>query len=707
MSIITSVEKFTDPVFIKRLVYFIKKICQPQLKRDGMDVDLSLHGLKFGRKNVFYTHRQINELLPNESKIYCYIDADIKRNNFFNDERDDYDESDLEYFLKELFAERSEQILGSEFSMGQGHYNKMSNPRLDILVNKRSTEPLEYTHNESITESVEDFKEDESKTPYERFINEKYVKTFNNFLDKVVEPRLRKEIHATIKLKMKLYGLAIGPKSGRYNDIPLKDLKDSQATVYIFIDIDPDIDIRTTKLIEILYEMGGSILGLKYENFYNFLSRDEEFQAKLYINDRPLFDIQYKVDEPINEEIEPSNRAIKNICDSEKFCSTQGKITFGQLRSLVENAKVKKLLTDVGEGGYKATLRLLPWFLPQLAVAGFTGSMIRAFNKIFRPALEDTTGYKTWWGKTIMKIFNLVEGELGVTDPLSKIFFISDGLLTMIDGKEKIKFARYIAEVAAEKPDDEGVPEYFVENELRNWLNQKFLLDPPLQPKEVKGNDQKPEEEINENKSFEHQDTEEYYQKIDDLLNKFLSTIKIKGNSNFLGFKVLSGKDRYGDFTIKINGIFKEPFSMAESEKVHGMSRQMIKLIKNNFPFLATATFHGGSTSTLGSYNGNLNWEKQYINRKVEESKLPFQEKVKNGIKKRVFSEGVDDHELKWHFDERDRKVKVVKSDGWLLQMDNGLPTRLNEGDIITIPKGVYHRVIKGNGDLIVKIKEY
>lgn len=675
-------------------------------------------------------------------------------------------------------------------------------------------------------------------TVYEKFINERYVNLFNNFLDKVVEPRLRKEIYATTKIKLKLYGISIRPKSNRYYNIPIEELTDSQAAVYFFIDINPNIRIKDTKLIEILYEMGGNILGLNYENFYNFIYKDETFKAQIEINQRPLYELDYQTDEPINEEIEPSERVIKNICDSEKFCNAQGKITFGQLKSIVENAKVKKLLTDVGEGGYKATLRLLPWFFPQLAVAGFTGSLIRAFNKIFRPALEDTTGYKTWWGKTIMNIFNLVEGELGITDSLSKIFFISDGLLTMLDGKEKIKFARYIAEVAAEKPDDEEVPEYFVENELRNWLNQKFLLDPPLQPKEVKGDDLKPEEEINESKSFEYQDTEEYYQKIDDLLNKFLSTIKIKGNSNFLGFKVLSGKDRYGDFTIKINGIFKEPFSMTDSEKVHGMSRKMIKLIKNNFPFLTTATFHGGSTSTLGNYNDNLKWEKQYINRKIDdqdtekinesksfkfedseeyyekvenllnkflskikikdlpglieyraivgknyigklkltieivgiydgsplnadlskiftknsdiakmirstfpfltnvsfiglrpmtqewyektlkyekqnvgrkitEENLPFKEKVTNGIKRRVFSEGVDDHELKWHFDKTDRKVKVVKSDGWLLQMDNDLPTRLNEGDIITIPKGVYHRVIKGNGDLIVKIKEY
>ena len=43
-----------------------------------------------------------------------------------------------------------------------------------------------------------------------------------------------------------------------------------------------------------------------------------------------------------------------------------------------------------------------------------------------------------------------------------------------------------MAQLASEKSDDEVVPEYFVENELRNWLNKKFLLDPPLPPKQVK-----------------------------------------------------------------------------------------------------------------------------------------------------------------------------------------------------------------------------
>ena len=187
-------------------------------------------------------------------------------------------------------------------------------------------------------------------------------------------------------------------------------------------------------------------------------------------------------------EITPSKIAMDNVCSTKKICDAQGKITFGQLRELVESGARKRILTHMGEGGYKATLRLLPWFIPQLLLAGFAATWVRVANKLLRPTLEETTNYKTWWGKTILKIFDLVEGELNYSDPLSKIFFISDGLMTMLDDKYKIKFSNYIANIADEKLDDEIVPDYFVENELRHWLNEKFFLDPPLQPKKIKDN---------------------------------------------------------------------------------------------------------------------------------------------------------------------------------------------------------------------------
>jgi len=186
----------------------------------------------------------------------------------------------------------------------------------------------------------------------------------------------------------------------------------------------------------------------------------------------------------INEnEIHTEKTVLKNICDSENFCSSQGKITFGQLKALVDSATNKRLFQHMGEGGFKATIRLLPWFLPQLAIAGFTGSVVRAINKILKPTLSETRNYKTWWGKVVMKMFDFTEGELNLNDTLTKVFFISDGLMSLMDEKYKIKFARHISELATEMPDNQEVPEFFVENELRFWINSKFLLDPPLKYK--------------------------------------------------------------------------------------------------------------------------------------------------------------------------------------------------------------------------------
>jgi len=187
--------------------------------------------------------------------------------------------------------------------------------------------------------------------------------------------------------------------------------------------------------------------------------------------------------EELKKHIEPSTTVIQNICNSEKFCSAQGKITFGQLKALVGSATKKKIFKDVGQGGVKATIRLLPWFIPQLFIAGSIAGVMRAANKLLTPSLEQTYDYKTFWSKVIMKSFQIAEGDMNLSDPLTKIFFISDGLMTMLDEKYKLKFAQYIANLASLQPDDKEVPEFFVENELRNWLNEKFLLNPPLKPK--------------------------------------------------------------------------------------------------------------------------------------------------------------------------------------------------------------------------------
>jgi hypothetical protein len=55
-----------------------------------------------------------------------------------------------------------------------------------------------------------------------------------------------------------------------------------------------------------------------------------------------------------------------------------------------------------------------------------------------------------------------------------------------------------------------------------------------------------------------------------------------------------------------------------------------------------------------------------------------------------------------WHRDREDRIISPLAPTDWKFQMDNELPVPL-EGEIF-IPKGVFHRVIKGTGDLKIKL---
>jgi hypothetical protein len=68
----------------------------------------------------------------------------------------------------------------------------------------------------------------------------------------------------------------------------------------------------------------------------------------------------------------------------------------------------------------------------------------------------------------------------------------------------------------------------------------------------------------------------------------------------------------------------------------------------------------------------------------------------------REFDENIDPIELMWHRDNEDRIVEALESTDWLMQLDDSLPIILNKP--IFIPKHMYHRVIKGTGNLLVKI---
>jgi quercetin dioxygenase-like cupin family protein len=86
---------------------------------------------------------------------------------------------------------------------------------------------------------------------------------------------------------------------------------------------------------------------------------------------------------------------------------------------------------------------------------------------------------------------------------------------------------------------------------------------------------------------------------------------------------------------------------------------------------------------------------------------FPFTETKKGKVLIREFSQDVDKMELIWHRDKEDRTITILESKGWKLQMDNTLPVVLEEGKSYNIPKNTYHRVIKGEGKLILELEKH
>jgi hypothetical protein len=84
---------------------------------------------------------------------------------------------------------------------------------------------------------------------------------------------------------------------------------------------------------------------------------------------------------------------------------------------------------------------------------------------------------------------------------------------------------------------------------------------------------------------------------------------------------------------------------------------------------------------------------------------LPYKEtKISESTFIREFTQDTDSGEMVWHRDREDRIIESIETTDWLIQIDDELPKKI-EGEVF-IPMGVYHRLIKGTGDLKIKLQK-
>jgi hypothetical protein len=82
---------------------------------------------------------------------------------------------------------------------------------------------------------------------------------------------------------------------------------------------------------------------------------------------------------------------------------------------------------------------------------------------------------------------------------------------------------------------------------------------------------------------------------------------------------------------------------------------------------------------------------------------LPFQEnKISDNTFIREFKQDTDSGDFMWHRDHENRIIESIGETDWMIQIDNELPKQI-KGEVF-IPMGIYHRVIKGTGDLKIKL---
>lgn len=68
----------------------------------------------------------------------------------------------------------------------------------------------------------------------------------------------------------------------------------------------------------------------------------------------------------------------------------------------------------------------------------------------------------------------------------------------------------------------------------------------------------------------------------------------------------------------------------------------------------------------------------------------------------RTFNEDSDSEDLTWHRDAEDRIISSIEKTDWMIQIEDRLPEAIINS--IEIKSGVWHRLIKGTGDLTLKI---
>ena len=162
-------------------------------------------------------------------------------------------------------------------------------------------------------------------------------------------------------------------------------------------------------------------------------------------------------------------------------------IKFGMLKALYMDAVEYKKKREYTKGFAKFAMRIIPLamapvFFPIWLISQILGTT-RAVNKILIPTLNiNHNNYDSFLNTLITKTMSIAEGDIKPfleKDWFYDVFYVHDGIIQMVRKEHTFEFTHFITEEIQKKDDNEDVPNYWLDNQFRKWLNEKFNLDLP------------------------------------------------------------------------------------------------------------------------------------------------------------------------------------------------------------------------------------
>ena len=74
----------------------------------------------------------------------------------------------------------------------------------------------------------------------------------------------------------------------------------------------------------------------------------------------------------------------------------------------------------------------------------------------------------------------IAEGEIPIKDRFTRAFVVSDGIIDFIKPEVLQEFSIYLSEKMSRMDPDSEVPENYIENQLKRYLNRRYDIDPEI-----------------------------------------------------------------------------------------------------------------------------------------------------------------------------------------------------------------------------------